>query len=369
MSAAILEAAIQTSQAIVKVDKRLPPILTLKHLSYLSDTAYLDLREYVERQESDPYRVFSITKRPGKDKKARFRIICVPEPALLKVQRWLATNVLRWATSQIHNASTAYAPGCSIEMAASPHCGCRWLIKVDISKFFESVTEISVFRAFRKLGYQPLVAFELARLCTRLGKPSLSRMRAKWRIKPRVSNKIPSYHSYRMGHLPQGAPTSPMLANLTMYEADLDLEALANSKGLIYSRYADDLSFSTDAAEFDRSGAAKIIHEIYGILGKHGFSPNFSKTQIVPPRARKVVLGLLVDGDRPRLTRQFKSSMRMHLYYLKLHGPVRHASTRGFSAVAGLRNHLFGLAAYAKQIDPEYGVKVQSKLEAVAWPL
>ncbi len=63
--------------------------------------------------------------------------------------------------------------------------------------------------------------------------------------------------------------------------------------------------------------------------------------------------------------------MRMHLYYLKHAevGPLRHAERRGFSSIAGLRNHLLGLAAYAIQIEMEYGLELKARLEAIQWPL
>ena len=94
------------------------------------------------------------------------------------------------------------------------------------------------------------------------------------------------------------------------------------------------------------------------------------KTEIIPPRARKVVLGLFVDDLTPRLPREFKEKMRMHLYYLKRDdiGPARHAKKREFTAVASLRNVLYGLAAFATQIEPTYGSSIRKDLDAIAWP-
>jgi RNA-directed DNA polymerase len=107
------------------------------------------------------------------------------------------------------------------------------------------------------------------------------------------------------------------------------------------------------------------------VIGRHGLSPNFTKTQVVPPGARKVVLGLLVDKAVPRLTREFKANLRMHLHFLLRPdvGAAKHAHARGFAAVAGLRNHLRGLVAYAAQIEPEYASAVRSGLSAVQWPV
>lgn len=369
----VLDAAVRTANAIVRVNPKLQPILTLRHLAHLTDCDYGFLRAVIGRGIENPYRVFTIHKRPGPSGNARFRTICAPDPQLLRVQRWLARNVLNHSTPLVSPASKAFAPDCTLVKAAEPHCGARWLIKVDIQNFFESVSEIAAYRAFRKLGYQALVAFELARLCTRLGHMTPRRGHAQWlRKKAGSSYRIGGYNHTmgRMGHLPQGAPTSPMLANIAMVEADAEFGALAKAAGMVYTRYADDLVFSTQSKTFTRDLASAIVGSTYRILGKYGFSPNVAKTEIIPPRARKVVLGLLVDEPLPRLPREFKEKMRMHLYYLHKEGvgPARHAANRGFISVSGMRNVLYGLAAFAKQIESAYGESIRQGLDAIAWP-
>lgn len=368
----ILNAAVQTGTAIVRTNARLQPILTLRHLAYLADCDYGFLRAVVGRAIENPYRVFSIHKRPAPSGKARFRTICAPDPQLLKAQRWLVANVLNHATIAVHAASKAFAPECTLVKAAEPHCGARWLIKVDVQNFFESVSEIAVYRAFRALGYQALVAFELARLCTRLGTFTPRRSHPQWLCKPGRIYQITKYNHTmgRMGHLPQGAPTSPMLANIAMQAADAEFDALARSAGMVYTRYADDLVLSTSDKNFTRDIASGLVGSVYRILGKYGFSPNVAKTEVIPPRARKVVLGLLVDDLTPRLPREFKEKMRMHLYYLKRDdiGPARHAEKREFISVASLRNVLYGLAAFATQIEPTYGSSIRRDLDTIAWP-
>lgn len=181
---------------------------------------------------------------------------------------------------------------------------------------------------------------------------------------------IKAYQQPRMGHLPQGAPTSPMLANLAMAAFDRELSDLAGSNGLTYTRYADDIALSTNKEDFSRDKAARIIGQVYALMGAHGLSPNATKTRVVPPGGRKVLLGLLVDGDAPRLTREFKSALRLHLYFLRHPGvgPARHAARRGFTAVAGLRNHVEGLISFARQIEPEYARARSVELASIHWP-
>lgn len=335
VSTAVLDAAIAVSNLVVNVDKSLPPILTLRHLAHLTKVGYKDLRGFVSRRDyesyrnADPYKVFRIRKRRRRGRPQGFRTICVPEVKLKIAQQWIAKNVLRHGRP--HSASTAFEVGATLFDAALPHCGSKWLIKIDIQRFFESVSEIAVYHAFRRLGYQPLVSFELSRICTRLGPLTRSYHDKRWfRITPFHRNNITNYSVNRLGHLPQGAPTSPMLANLVMFETDEELSKIAQAYGLIYTRYADDLTFSTNCPNFNRNIASEVIVEVYKTLGRFGFNPNLAKTKISPPRARKIVLGLLVDLSTPRLTRKFKNTMRQHLYYLehKEIGPVKHAGNR-----------------------------------------
>lgn len=370
IDAQTLDNAIAAGQAVIDVDPALPPIFTLRHLAHLTGANYGLLRAIVERRIENPYRVFRIQKRPSKNGEKRYRTICAPDPPLLTVQRWISESVL--ARGRAHSSSTAYSKGSKLIAAAEPHCGCRWLVKLDVKNFFESISEISAYRVFRGLGYQPLVAFELTRLSTRLGSSTMLRMRGRWRKHNFPKHKaIKAYQYGRMGHLPQGAPTSPMLANLAMVVLDDELSTLADAQGVIYTRYADDIALSTSRSDFNRDKAAKLIGQVYALMGAHGLSPNVAKTCVVPPGGRKVLLGLLVDGNVPRLTRAFKSTLRMHLHFLRHPGvgPVGHAARRGFTAVAGLRNHVEGLIAFAKQIEPEYAKARSVELASVQWPI
>ena len=365
----IVSSARKIGEAIVAVHPDLPPIFTLRHLAHLSDVDYGFLRAVVARRGIDPYRVFKVRKRavPGESFR-RFRVICVPSPSLMQVQQWICKNIL--ALIRPHASSVAYSKGNKLVEAARVHCEARWLIKMDVRNFFESINEIAVYRVFRACGYQALVAFELTRICTRIGDTSGRKNADRWAVTKKRDG-IPDYaRVWKMGHLPQGAPTSPMLANLAVRNFDLRLENLADENGLYYTRYADDITLSS-AADLKRSIAGRLIGQITHSMSRHGLSPNATKTRIVPPGARRVVLGLLIDGPTPRLTREFKLSMRQHLYYLEHEevGPAAHAASRGFVAIAGMKNHLLGLAAFAKQIEPAYGDQVTARLLAVPWPV
>lgn len=373
IDATLIENAVQTGTRVIAVHPELPPVFTLRHLAHLSGVPYIFLRRYVARDGVEPYATFKIRKRALRNQ-VRFRRIAVPEPALLKVQRWITHHILSMA--KVHSASRAFSRNDTLVKAVEEHCGCRWLIKIDIRNFFESISEIPVYRVFRNLGYQPLVSFELARLCTRMGGRSYIRETRRW-VRWSQQRTITHYEPFNrtegplIGHLPQGAPTSPMLANLAVVHLDVDVAAIANKLGLTYTRYADDLILSTDAKHFTRGNAHTAIGQVTAALGRWGLGANSAKTSVSPPGSRKIALGLAIDGPRPRLPRHFKEKLRAHLYYLENSaiGPVEHARTRRFASVIGLRNHLQGLAAFATQIEPEYGVSIKQRLKAVDWPL
>src|SRR5271166_103150 len=173
----VLEHALAIGQQIAAANPRVPPIFSLRHLAHLADANYGLLRKIVSRH-LEPYKLFAIRKRSSRSNKKPFRIICVPSPDLMKTQRFINRQIL--AHGNPNPASRAYCRGNSIWEAAEPHCSCRWLIKLDIQNFFESISEIAVYRVFRALGYQPLVSFEMARICTRLGSFTHFRRKSRW---------------------------------------------------------------------------------------------------------------------------------------------------------------------------------------------
>lgn len=364
-----VEAALATAAAIKGVHPDLPIVFTLGHLAHLTDVSLAGLDRIVRRR-LDPYKVFRVKKRgtpkAGNAPPRRYRTICVPDPSLMRVQRWIAQNILNTITT--HPASYAFAPGVKMRDAASRHANATWLVKVDVRHFFESITERQVYRFFRGLNYPALLSFELARLCTRLP--------PKWDARgtappveegARVGSDL-TYPSRLQGTLPQGAPTSPMLANHVVWGLDVALSKLAVAGDWRYTRYADDMHFSRSVGG-DRAAAVELSREVQRQLVRAGLRANRQKTSVTPPGARKIVLGLLVDSPKPRLNRQFRNNVETHLYALthpKI-GVLAHQQARGFASVIGMKRHIEGLVGYANQIDQTYGAGLKLRLSKVVW--
>ena len=161
-----------------------------------------------------------------------------------------------------------------------------------------------------------------------------------------------------------------MLANLAARGLDERIATIAESYQLVYTRYADDICLSTQSRAFDRRMAASVIGKVFEAMSRVGLSPNITKTRVSPPGARKVVLGLNVDRENPRLSREFRDRLRQHLHFLSHEGgPTRHAQKRGFTSLLGLRNHVHGLIAYASQIDEAFAAECKATFGQIAWPL
>jgi RNA-directed DNA polymerase len=336
----------QVSQLAVAVAQRVrsrgaEPIYTLGHLAQLSGASPRYLREVISRRV-DPYMDIERPKRDG-----RTRPIASPEPMLMDVQRWILHNVL--TACEVHRCSWAYHPGRSIVSCAQEHVGSRWLVKLDVHDFFGNVGERRTLKIFHGLGYTRLLSFELARLCTRTALSHLGR---------RIGQA--PYPAMPQGSLPQGAPTSGALANAAMCGVDEELAGLAESGGLVYTRYSDDITFSAPGS-FTRTDAVALVNRASGVLRNSGFEVHRRKTTIVPPGARKIVLGLTVLDDSVALSREFKRRVEVHVRGVSKFGVVEHARHRGFRSVLSMIEHVDGCIAFASSVDEVFATSLKAK--------
>ncbi len=263
--------------------------------------------------------------------------------------------------------SFAFNKGQSIVECAEQHLGCTWLIKLDLRHFFESLSEIQVYRVFSSIGYDNLLAFEMARLTTKVSKATSGKYKkANWISK--FPSPIEAYEDHRIGHLPQGAATSPKLSNIIMRDLDYEISEAVKNYNMTFTRYADDIAFSTNSSDFNRAKCLEIIRKVYSLLPKYGLRPNPQKAKIIPPGSRKNVLGLLVNSDKVCLSKSFKNRLECHLYFCNK-DPLAHSNHRGFDSVLGLKNYIRGLLSYAEQVDSSYKDKILDKYGEPSWPI
>lgn len=340
--------------------ENIPVIYSLAHLAKLSRTLYADLHSFVARSAFEdsnyPYKNFPIKKRSGGK-----RWISIPAPPLMAVQSWISHNIL----TQIipHKAAYAYVNNLKnpLKKHTEIHCNSKWVLKIDIKNFFSNISERQVYKVFKNINYTNLLSFEMARLCTRI---TPHRGGKRWN-KEWINHGISDYSNRHIGSLPQGAPTSPALSNLVFKEIDEEISRVALENGASYSRYADDLCFSF--YDTSRSKILEFKKNVSAILWKHSFTENKKKTRIIPPGARKIITGLVVNSGHPTVPKEIRDRIRMHLYFSKKLGIPAHCKNKGFRSVIGFRNHLYGLIMYVQSIDFQKGNDFKNKFDELPW--
>lgn len=340
-------------------------VFSLRHLAKICGVDYTMLHATVDRRrEGSNYRLFSVSKRSGGR-----RFIHAPAGDILRVQQFLNQEILQKVKP--HPASFAFHPAGGIRRCAAMHCGALFLFQFDLSDFFHTVTESDVYDVFVSLGYRPLLSFEMARICTTTRLPacylrSFDQLYARGPYAP--TNRFPYSHAWRkFGVLPQGAPTSPMLGNLAANQLDIALTEYARSAGLVYTRYADDLTFS--ALEYPSTHTiGQIRSGICYAIREHGFTVNAKKTRLARAGSRKIVLGLLVDGEEPRVPRWTVVRIDRFLHAIEKFGLGSVARHHNFDSAFGFYNHLQGLVAYLKDVDPKRSPEMQKRFASIPVP-
>jgi hypothetical protein len=243
---------------------------------------------------------------------------------------------------------------------ATAHAGRALVLRLDLEDFFPSIRASRVRSLFGALGYPEEVAHLLACLCTNVApvgsmpRPALPRYASHDDVRARHDAETRA----RTRHLPQGAPTSPAIANLCAFRLDMRLASLAVTMGASYTRYADDLVFSGDAS-FERR-AAHFAALAAGIAGEEGFVVNHRKTRFTSQAASQRVGGLVVN-TRPRAPRAEYDALRALLF---------NASRTGLEAQnrdrhPDFRRHVEGRVAWLSSGDPARAAKLRALLDAL----
>jgi hypothetical protein len=212
-----------------------------------------------------------------------------------------------------HSCSYGYRPGRNIRENATVHAGHKFLLCMDVKSFFCSITTTRVKDLLLSLGVNPEVAELLSRFVT-IG-----------------------------GELALGLPTSPTISNAIALPIDQELEQLAALSGASYSRYADDMSFSSNRA-------LPNIDEVTRCIASHGFRIADAKTRMSKRGQAHYVTGLSISDDaQPHAPRKKKRILRQELYYASKFGLDEHFRHRGINDSRIIQmevNRLDGLIKY-----------------------
>jgi len=284
------------------------------------------------------------------------RVIERPKHRLKAIHRRLLHELLD--NIPVHPAAHGFTRGRSARTHAAAHVGRRVVLRMDLEDFFASIRARRVYGIFRTCGYPEAVAHVLAAMTTNVVPAR------EWAALPRPTEgtrAIAAHHwlGRRLAtpHLPQGAPTSPALANLAVLGLDRRLTGLAASLGAVYTRYADDLIFSGSRVLL---GGARSW--ITAIAGDEGFVINDAKTAVMTRAERQHVCGIVVN-DHPNVTRGEYDALRATLNNVARNGPA--AENRAH--VADFRAHLLGRITWVESLNPGRGAKLRRRFEDIAW--
>jgi hypothetical protein len=288
------------------------------------------------------------------------RLIEEPKPVLKFFQRRLLHDIVDVIPP--HAAAHGFRTGHSVLTHARLHAGQAAVLRFDLEAFFSSVSAGRIFGLFRLAGYSEAVAHSLTALVTNVVP------RAVWGAAPRPEDDDAAALAvhHRLGrhlagaHLPQGAPTSPALANLVAFGLDRRLHALADSLGARYSRYADDLTFSGSHSLWRR--APELGRVVAAIVADEGFRLNDAKTSRRAAGERQVVTGLVVNAGPNVRRRDFDVLKAIVHNALRTGGPAQNRTGH-----PNFRASLGGRVSWLEHVHPEHGARVRAEFDRIAW--
>jgi RNA-directed DNA polymerase len=275
------------------------------------------------------------------------RLIEHPKPDLKQAQRLLLRKLLNKVDP--HEAAHGFRRGHSIVSHAEAHAGSELVLRCDLKDFFPGVRASRVHAIFRYLGYHETVARALTRVTT-----TRATSRTVHEGKQHGVD-FSTLKRYQSDHLPQGAPTSPALANLAAFKLDLRLNALAEQWNVSYSRYADDLAFS--GAINSGMKNERFYLRIAAIALEEGFALNMRKTRWMHASQRQEVTGLVINA-KPNIAREEYDRLKAILTNAVRHGLV----SQNRAMHADFYAQLQGRIAFVLQINPHRGAKLAALL-------
>jgi retron-type reverse transcriptase len=324
--------------------------LSVGELEWFADLKGLQSKRCDARLAHYHYRL--LTKKSGK-----IRMIEAPKPRLKEIQRQVLSGILDLIPA--HPAAHGFVKGRSIKTFAAPHVARRVVLRMDLQDFFPSLAARRIQAFFRTAGYPESVADLLGGLCTNaVGFRAWFDMGKDLDIDRALLKE--ARFLYSRPHLPQGAPTSPALANLCAYRIDCRLTGLAQSAGAQYTRYADDLAFSGDEA-FDRS-VERFKARAAAILLEEGFSVNHHKTRVMRQGVQQRLAGIVVN-QRLNVARTEVDRLKAILTNCVRHGP----ESQNRAAHSAFQAYLEGRVGFVETINPTKGVRLRGILEQIRW--
>ena len=262
----------------------------------------------------------------------------------------------------VHLAAHGFTHGRSALTYAAGHVGQAVVVHLDLEDFFGSIDAGRVYGTFRSCGYPEPVAYLLTGLTTN----SVPQLVLAAAARPTVPGQVAAHHR-RLGqhlahpHLPQGAPSSPALANLAASGLDRRLAALAAASGLAYSRFPDDLALSSPH-HLGREQVARLVDLAARIASEEGFRLNPAKTRVQRRGQRQSLAGTTIN-ERPNIERHEYERLKATLHNAVRHGP----DSQNRDHHPDYRSHLLGRVSRVSQLNADRGQRLRAAFAQVDW--
>lgn len=267
------------------------------------------------------YRLRSLPQKNGKK-----RVILDPNSSMRRLQLWIQNKIL--TRTKPHNSAHGFVRGRSILTNSKPHIGKKVIVRLDIEDFFPSIAHQSVRKVYQRIGYPYGVAVLLANLCT-------------------VD-----------GQLPQGAITSPALSNLVCINLDKRLSGLSKRQNFSYTRYADDLIFSSNNPKLPN-----LIPFFREIILEEGFKLQEHKTKVMRQGGRQMVTGV-VSNKKANLPRKHRRRLRAAVHKLEKEGSESAYLSYRRSGNKKVVNVLRGHIAFWEMVNPKSAKPYKEKIKS-----
>jgi RNA-directed DNA polymerase len=325
--------------------------LSVGELRWFADPRQLERSVNDERLRQ--YRYRWIPKKSG-----GVRLLEAPKLRLKRIQRMVLHQILDRVPP--HSAAHGFRPGRSALTYAAGHTAQALVIHLDLEDFFASIVAGRAYGIFRQCGYPEPVAHLLTSLVTN------SVPHRVWANAPLPPTELLPAHR-RLGerlahaHLPQGAPTSPSLANLAAYRLDRRLAGLSAAAGFAYSRYADDLALSSTARPSSNT-VDRLAGTVHRIVGEEGFRVSTAKTAVMPAGQRQRLAGIVVN-QHPNIDRRDFDRLKATLHNAHRYGPT----SQNHRGHPDFRAHLLGRIAWIRHLNPDRGDRLLALYERIEW--
>jgi RNA-directed DNA polymerase len=318
------------------------------HFDWLADRKHLQQHANAERLQH--YRYAWIRKRHG-----RCRLIESPKQRLKEIQQTLLRDVFEHIP--VHNSAHGFRKGRSVTTHALPHVGKAVVLRMDLLDFFPSISPARLSRILMLTGYAEEVANVIAVLCTNTT-PAFA-----WKSFPHTEDRqqrLSTERLFRRPHFPQGAPTSPAIANICAYRLDCRLAGLAKWANAEYTRYADDLVFSGN--DNFRRVVDRFRLFVSVIAMEEGFNVNHRKTSVMTKSNRQMVTGLVLN-EKLNVPRQEFDRLKATLHQCVLKSP----ESQNHQSHPDFRSHLLGRIQYVGQNNESRTDKLMRLFNRIVW--